>query len=91
MKPAVLLLLAFACVSAAAPPDFTAALAVLADAITARVFPGCACGVLSASGEVLLAKGLGSQVYTGETAPLGGNAATTVDSLWDMASVRDGE
>lgn len=86
MKPAVLLLLAFACVSAA-PPDFTAALAVLADAITARVFPGCAAGVLSASGEVLLAKGLGSQVYAGETAPLGGNAATTINSLWDMASI----
>ena len=79
LKPALLLLLASACVAAA--PDFTAALAVLTDAIAARVFPGCAAGVLAASGEVLLAKGLGSQVYAGETAPLGGNAATSAASV----------
>lgn len=60
---------------------------MLTDAIAARVFPGCAAGVLSGGGEVLLATGLGSQVYAGEAAPLGGNAAVSPASLFDMASI----
>jgi CubicO group peptidase (beta-lactamase class C family) len=83
----LLLLLAAATTAAGAPPDFTAALAILTDAIAARVFPGAAAGVLDADGSVLLSAGLGSQVYAGEAAPLGGNAATDAASLWDMASI----
>ena len=67
--------------------NFTAAVAVLEAAIAAHVFPGCAAGVLSADGSVLLSGGWGSQVYAGETAPLGGNAAADASSLFDMASI----
>ena len=80
------LLLLFIAVSARAQ-NFTAAVAVLQAAIAARVFPGCAAGVLSGDGAVLLSGGWGSQVYAGEAAPLGGNAAADAASLFDMASI----
>ena len=86
----LLLLCSVAAASAAASsaaPDFAAAERVLTDAIAARVFPGCAAGVLAADGTVLLARGYGTQVYPGEAAPLGGNAPISPASLWDMASI----
>lgn len=68
--------------------DWSAALAVLDDAIANQTFPGCAAGVMGPDGSVLLRVGRGSQVYPGQTAPLGGNANVTTDgTLWDMASL----
>ena len=82
-----LLLLACSAPLRACAQNFTAAVAVLEAAIVARVFPGCAAGVLSSDGRVLLSGGWGSQVYAGETAPLGGNAPADASSLFDMASI----
>lgn len=71
----------------AASPDFSKAEAVITNAIAAQVFPGAAAAVLDGNGQILLSQSFGSQVYAGQTAPLGGNAAVTNASLWDMASL----
>ena len=67
-----------------AAPDpqlrFAAAYRVLQDAIAARVFPGCAFGVL-AGGEVVLHDALGHFTYD-EGAP-----AVTPQTIYDLASV----
>lgn len=67
-----------------AAPDqqlrFAAAYRVLQDAIAARVFPGCAFGVL-AGGEVILHDALGHFTYD-EGAP-----AVTPQTIYDLASV----
>ena len=59
---------------------FAAALRILEEAITARAFPGCACGVL-ADGEVVLEGALGRFTYE-ETAP-----AVAAETVYDIASL----
>jgi len=59
---------------------FAAAYLVLADAIAARAFPGCAFGVL-AGGEVVLQDALGSFTYDAESPRVQANTVYDVASL----------
>ena len=82
------LLAAAAALGSASAIDWTKAIDVLNYAIGNRTFPGCAAGVLAPDGSLILNVTLGSQVYPGESAPLGdGNPPTNASSLWDMASL----
>lgn len=67
---------------APAPPStqFAAAHRVLQDAIAARAFPGCACGVF-AGGSIVLESALGTFTYE-DSSP-----AVTPSTLFDVASV----
>ncbi len=70
--------------SAVAPAEpsgpFKAAPQVLADAIAARAFPGCAFGVLS-DGKVVLADALGRFTYEGDS------PTVTAETIYDVASL----
>jgi hypothetical protein len=72
--------------SAAAPPDWSGVRAVLSAGVAGRVTPGLVAGVRDARGAVSFFEAAGSLTY-GAPTPLGApNSATTVDSLFDMAS-----
>ena len=72
--------------SPASAADWSAVRAVLAAGVAARTTPGLVAGVRDASGAVAFFEATGSLTY-GEPTPLGQpNSATTVDTLFDMAS-----
>jgi len=75
-----------AAAAAAPPPDWSGVRAVLAAGVAARTTPGLVAGVRDAAGAVAFFDAFGSLTY-GEPTPLGQpNSATTVGTLFDMAS-----
>jgi CubicO group peptidase (beta-lactamase class C family) len=76
------------CTVAVLAYDFTAAIQVLEEAVTNRIFPGAVAVVGTATEGLLLAQGVGNYVYAGDANPPRNTSNPAVDAttLWDMAS-----